>query len=40
MTRSSFAPLVPIDVITTGKPMIVTDTLSVDERFQHIVQPG
>ncbi len=31
-------PLVPIDVIRTGQPMIVTDTLHLPERYQHVVQ--
>ena len=31
-------PLVPIDVIKTGEPMIVTDTLQLPERYRHVVQ--
>ncbi len=31
-------PLVPINVIRTGQPMIVTDTLRLPERYQHVVQ--
>ncbi len=31
-------PLVPVDVIKTGQPMIVTDTLGLPERYQHVVQ--
>lgn len=31
-------PLVPIDVIKTGEPMVITDTLSLGERYRHVVQ--
>ncbi|MGH3634558.1 MAG: ATP-binding protein, partial [Mycobacterium sp.] len=31
-------PLVPVDVIKTGEPMVVTDTFSLDQRYQHVVQ--
>ncbi len=30
-------PLVPIDVIKTGEPMIVTDTFDLPERYRHVV---
>ncbi|WP_375486699.1 SpoIIE family protein phosphatase [uncultured Mycobacterium sp.] len=32
------APLVPVDVIKTGEPMIVPDTFALSPRYQHIVQ--
>lgn len=31
-------PLVPIDVIKSGEPMIITDTFSLGERYRHVVQ--
>ncbi len=30
-------PIVPVDVIKTGQPMIITDTLSLGQRYQHVV---
>jgi CheY-like chemotaxis protein/anti-sigma regulatory factor (Ser/Thr protein kinase) len=30
-------PIVPIDVIKTGNPMVITDTLSLTPRYRHIV---
>jgi signal transduction histidine kinase/CheY-like chemotaxis protein len=30
-------PIVPIDVIKTGQPMIITDTVSLNPRYRHIV---
>jgi signal transduction histidine kinase/FixJ family two-component response regulator len=30
-------PIVPVDVIRTGQPMIITDTLSLSTRYQHVV---
>jgi signal transduction histidine kinase/DNA-binding response OmpR family regulator/serine phosphatase RsbU (regulator of sigma subunit) len=30
-------PLVPIDVIKTGEPMIITDTLALPQRYGHVV---
>src|SRR5262249_59796846 len=31
------APLVGLDVIKNGEPMIITDTLDLPERYQHAV---
>lgn len=31
-------PLVPIDVIKSGKPMVVTDTADLDQRYDYVVQ--
>ncbi|HXO80232.1 MAG TPA: SpoIIE family protein phosphatase [Mycobacterium sp.] len=30
-------PIVPVDVIRTGQPMIITDTLSLGSRYVHVV---
>lgn len=30
-------PIVPVDVIRTGQPMIITDTLDLDPRYEHVV---
>jgi CheY-like chemotaxis protein/anti-sigma regulatory factor (Ser/Thr protein kinase) len=30
-------PIVPVDVIKTGQPMIITDTLSLSARYRHVV---
>ena len=30
-------PIVPVDVIKTGQPMIITDTLSLSQRYRHVV---
>jgi signal transduction histidine kinase/FixJ family two-component response regulator len=30
-------PIVPIDVIKTGQPMVITDTLSLGPRYRHVV---
>jgi CheY-like chemotaxis protein/anti-sigma regulatory factor (Ser/Thr protein kinase) len=30
-------PIVPVDVIKTGQPMIITDTLSLGSRYGHVV---
>ncbi|HEY2199260.1 MAG TPA: SpoIIE family protein phosphatase [Mycobacterium sp.] len=30
-------PIVPVDVIRTGQPMIITDTLSLGSRYGHVV---
>jgi signal transduction histidine kinase/serine phosphatase RsbU (regulator of sigma subunit)/DNA-binding NarL/FixJ family response regulator len=30
-------PIVPVDVIRTGQPMIITDTLSLSPRYGHVV---
>ncbi|MFZ1160799.1 SpoIIE family protein phosphatase [Mycobacterium sp.] len=30
-------PIVPVDVVRTGQPMIITDTLSLGQRYQHVV---
>jgi GAF domain-containing protein len=30
-------PIVPVDVIKTGQPMIITDTLSLSSRYRHVV---
>jgi hypothetical protein len=30
-------PIVPVDVIKTGQPMIITDTLSLGSRYRHVV---
>jgi signal transduction histidine kinase/DNA-binding NarL/FixJ family response regulator len=30
-------PIVPVDVIRTGQPMIITDTLSLSPRYRHVV---
>jgi signal transduction histidine kinase/DNA-binding NarL/FixJ family response regulator len=30
-------PIVPVDVIKTGQPMIITDTLSLSPRYGHVV---
>jgi signal transduction histidine kinase/CheY-like chemotaxis protein len=32
------APLVPVDVIKTGEPMIIPDTLDLPPRYQHVVE--
>jgi serine phosphatase RsbU (regulator of sigma subunit)/anti-sigma regulatory factor (Ser/Thr protein kinase) len=32
------APLVPVDVIKTGEPMIIPDTFALPARYQHVVQ--
>jgi anti-sigma regulatory factor (Ser/Thr protein kinase) len=31
-------PLVPIDVIKTGEPIVITDTLRLDQRYRHVVR--
>lgn len=31
-------PLVPIDVIKSGEPMVITDTFDLASRYQHVVQ--
>ncbi len=30
-------PIVPVDVVKTGQPMIITDTLNLSSRYQHVV---
>ncbi len=30
-------PIVPVDVIKTGQPMIITDTLNLGSRYRHVV---
>jgi signal transduction histidine kinase/FixJ family two-component response regulator len=30
-------PIVPVDVVRTGQPMIITDTLSLSSRYRHVV---
>jgi signal transduction histidine kinase/CheY-like chemotaxis protein len=30
-------PIVPVDVVKTGQPMIITDTLSLGSRYRHVV---
>ena len=30
-------PIVPVDVIRTGQPMIITDTMNLSSRYQHVV---
>ena len=30
-------PIVPVDVIRTGQPMIITDTLNLPSRYRHVV---
>ncbi len=30
-------PIVPVDVIKTGQPMIITDTLNLGPRYRHVV---
>ncbi len=30
-------PIVPVDVMKTGNPMVITDTLSLTPRYRHIV---
>jgi signal transduction histidine kinase/DNA-binding NarL/FixJ family response regulator len=30
-------PIVPVDVIRTGQPMIITDTLNLSSRYRHVV---
>ena len=34
---SMSTPIVPVDVIKTGQPMIITDTLSLSPRYGHVV---
>ncbi|OBI47441.1 histidine kinase [Mycobacterium kyorinense] len=31
-------PLVPIEVIKTGKPIVVSDTFDLEQRYQHVVR--
>ena len=30
-------PIVPVDVVKTGQPMIITDTLHLSPRYRHVV---
>lgn len=30
-------PIVPVDVIKSGQPMVITDTLNLSSRYQHVV---